>query len=352
MLGAQSGRLFAKCGQLRPAVVLAHVLGCSLHRDGSSELLCGKCMLLLECVGRCDIAIEELQKTHTAQLQLLQRERSRLSVLITQKYWRNNSQELDLCEMRKTTNQEFQHLSARGHGVVQLQKETHKKSVLKQWQNDVKHLEKPKHQQNKLERCFTGGTTGTTQPRSKITISKEYGGQHQRANQILLRRSVSLGFGQSRSAQNSRFSTFKADRIVGAGVSNPSHEYSDLIHRKSALTSYTVSVSHTQAIATRPRLRQTQTIRGSLLSLGDILKLLRSIRPRPLQWTVGTRIPIKLQPNGVFEHDNMGKARLARAEQTVRELEEAFNDEYLALTPQVNILCVFYVAYVSVASYL
>lgn len=337
--GAQCRWLFGKRGRLQPAVVLAHVLGCSLHRDGSSELLCGKCMFLLECVVRCDIAIEDLQNTHTAQLQRLQRERSRLSVLITQKYWWNNSQEQDWCKKHKTgTNQEIQNQLARDHGVKQLQKQTCKKSESKHWRNEAKHLEWPKRQQNKLQQCLMGGNPGSTHSGSKISISKKSEGQHQRINQTQLRRSDSLSFGQSILAQNSRAARFKAESIVGTGVPYPSHKYSDLILRKCALTSYTISLSPTQAIAAPPRLRQTQPLRGSLLPLGDLLQLLRGIRPRPLPWTVGTRIPIQVKPSGMFGHASMGKARLARAEQAVRELEEEFNDEYLALKPEVHSL--------------
>ncbi|XP_047661357.1 CDK5 regulatory subunit-associated protein 2 isoform X5 [Tachysurus fulvidraco] len=334
--GAQRRTLFNTCGHSRPAVVLAHVLGCNLHRDGRSELLCGKCMFLLECVVRCDITIEDLQKTHTAQLQVLQCERSRLGMIIMQKYWRNNLQEQDWCDTHKTVNQEFQHQSAREHGFEKLQKETHKKSELKQWQNEAKHLERSKSQHNKLDQCLIGGTTVTAPPRSKITILKEREGQLQQKNPSLLRRNASLGFGRSFLAQNCRFSTFKADRIEGAGVSYPSHKYSDLINKKSALPSCTVSVSHTPAITTLPRLRQTQTIKGRLLRLSDLPQLLQSIRPRPLQRTMGTRIPIKLKSNGVFEPADI--AKMVRAERTMRELEEAFNDEYLSLKPEMSVV--------------
>ncbi|XP_053096027.1 uncharacterized protein LOC128320322 [Pangasianodon hypophthalmus] len=358
--GAQCRWLFGKCGRLQPAVVLARVLGCNLHRDGSSELLCGKCMFLLECVLRCDIAIEDLQNTHTAQLQRLQRERSRLSVLITQKYWRSNSQEQDRCKTNNTgTNQEFQSQSACDHAAEKLQKQTCKKSELKQWRNEAKHLEWPKKQQNKLQRCLMGGDARTTHPGSKI--NKESDGQHQRIKQSQLRRSVSLSFGRSLLAQNSSVARFKAESSMATGFSTSSHKYSDLILRKCVLTSCTTSVSSTQAITTPPRLRQTQPLRGSLLPLGDLLQLLRGIRPRPLPWTVGTRIPVQLKPSGVSGHAHVGKARLVRAEQAVRELEEEFNDEYLALKPEVHsfnymtfCMCVLYVCVVcvSVASYL
>lgn len=329
--GAQCRWLFGKCGRLRPAVVLAHVLGCSLHRDGRSELVCAKCVFLLECVVRCDIAIEDLQDTHTAQLQQLQRERSRLGVLITQKYWRNNLQEQDWCRKHKTgTHQEIQNQSACDHSVEQLQKQTWKKRESKPGRNEAKRLEWPELQQNKLQQRLMGGSPGSTHPGSK-----ESEGQHQRINRTPSRRSVSLGFGQSLLAKNSRAARFKAEGIVGTAVPYASHKYSDLILRKRTSTSYTISLSPTRDITTPPRLRQAQPRRGSLLPLSDLLQLLRGIRPRPLPWTVGTRIPVQLKPSGVFGRASMGKARPASTEQAVRELEEEFNDEYLALKPEV-----------------
>lgn len=337
--GAQCRWLFGKAGHLRPAVVLAHVLGCSLPRDGSSELLCGKCMFLLDCVVRCDITIEDLQNTHTARLQQLQRERSRLSVLIKQKYWRNNSQEQDWCKKNEIgPNQDFQE---RDRSIEQPRKQTCKKSELKQWRTEAVHPEWPKRQQSKLPRRLAGGNTGTTNPRSKISIRES---QHQRMNQTQLRRSVSLNSGRSLLAQNYKAARFKGERSVGTGVPMPSREYSDLILGTNALTSCTISLT------TPPRLRQTQPLRGSLLPLGDLLQLLRGIRPRPLPWTVGTRIPIRLKPSGVFGLANMGTARLARAEQALRELEEEFNDEYLSLKPEVPCCVCVCVVCVSVDS--
>lgn len=334
--GAHCRWLFGTCGRLQPAVVLAHILGCSLHRDGSSELLCGKCTFLLECVVRCDIAIEDLQRGHAVQLQRLQRERSRLSVLIMQKYWRNNSQEQDRKKQKTGPNLEFQD---RGHSADQQQKQTHKKSESKRWRNEAKHFEWPKRQQTKLPQSLVGGNTGTTCPGSEVSnSSKGSEGQHQRINQTHLRSSVSRRVGQSSLAQTSRVVRFKAESIVGTGVPTASHEYSDFILKKCALTSCTVSLSTTQTITSPPCLRQTQSLGGPLLHLGDLLQFLRCIRPRPLPWPVGTRIPIQLKPSGVFGHANMGKARLVRAEQTVRELEEAFNDEYLDLKPEVHAL--------------
>lgn len=335
MLGAQCRWLFGKCGRLRPAVVLARVLGCSLPRDVSDEHLCGKCTFLLERLAQCDNAMEDLQNTHAAQLQRLQRERSRLSVLITQKYWRNNAEEQDRCKKQKTgTNREFQSQSARDHGAVQLQK----KSESKQWRNEVKHPEWPEWQRNKMQRRLNGGNTRTTRPGSKIGVSKESEGQRRRINQTPLRRSVLLSFGRRLLAQNSTVTRFKAESIVGTGAPTPSHEYSDLILRKGTLTSCAISLSPTHSITTPPRLGQTRPLSSSLLPLGDLLQMLRSIRPRPLPWTVGTRIPVQLKPCGVSGHAGMGKARLARAEQAVRELEEEFNDEYLALKPEVHSL--------------
>lgn len=307
--GAQCRWLFGKRGRFQPAAVLARVLGCRLHRDGSSELLCRKCVFLLDCMVSCDVAIEDLQKTRAAQLQQLRRERSRLSVLIAQKYWRNNTQEQDWCEMHHSTEPR---------------------------QSEAEHPEWPKRQRNKLQKCLVEGNLGTTRPGSKVNHSKESRGQ--RITRTQLGRSALLSFRQSKLAPCSGVARFKAETIVETGVSAPSREYSGLHFRKYALPPRTISLSPSQAIKAAPRLGQTQQPGGSSSLSIDLLQLLRGIRSSSLPRIVGCRIPIQLKPSGVFGHANISKAGLARAEQAVRELEEEINNEYLVLKPEVHSL--------------
>lgn len=311
--GAQCRWLFGKRGRFQPAVVLARVLGCSLHRDGSSGLLCRKCVFLLDCVVSCDVAIEDLQKTRAAQLQPLRRERSRLSVLIAQKYWRNNSQEQDWCETHHSTERRTPRC---------------KKSESKPWQSEAEHPEWPKRQQDTSQKCLMEGNTGTTRPGSKVNNSKE--SRSQRITRTQLGRSASLSFRQSTLAPYSGMARFKTESNA------ESHGYSDLHFRKYASPSRTISLSPSQAIKAAPRLGQTQQPGGSSSLLIDMLQLLWGIRSSSLPRIVGSRIPIQLKPSGVFGHPNISKARLARAEQAVRELEEEFNDEYLVLNPEVH----------------
>ncbi len=88
--GGQCRWLFSACGRLRLAVILSHVLGLELQRDGRSEFLCGKCVFLLERIVQCDVAIGQLQETHAAQLQRMQNERDGLKAQITNKYRQHN----------------------------------------------------------------------------------------------------------------------------------------------------------------------------------------------------------------------------------------------------------------------
>lgn len=86
--------LFSACGRLRLAVILSHVLGLELQRDGRSEFLCGKCVFLLERIVQCDVAIGQLQETHAAQLQRMQNERDGLKAQITNKYRQHNQHKI------------------------------------------------------------------------------------------------------------------------------------------------------------------------------------------------------------------------------------------------------------------
>ncbi|XP_063066944.1 uncharacterized protein LOC134458521 [Engraulis encrasicolus] len=94
LLGNQCRWLFGACGRRRLAVLLARALGLvELKRDGRGELLCAKCVFLLERVLQCDTEIRQVLDAQAARVQQLQAERDELCVRVRRKYLQNNPPE-------------------------------------------------------------------------------------------------------------------------------------------------------------------------------------------------------------------------------------------------------------------
>ncbi|XP_028274267.1 uncharacterized protein LOC114444055 [Parambassis ranga] len=88
--GSQCRWIFSSSGKRKLQVILSHVLGWEVTRDGRGEFLCGKCVFQLEKVVECDVNISQLQEEHSSQLQKLQAEKEHLMQCIAHLYYKNN----------------------------------------------------------------------------------------------------------------------------------------------------------------------------------------------------------------------------------------------------------------------
>lgn len=91
LVGSQCRWIFSSSGKRKLQVILSHVLGWEVTRDGRGEFLCGKCVFQLEKVVQCDINISHLQDEHNNQTQKLQAEKEHLIQCIIHVYNKNNS---------------------------------------------------------------------------------------------------------------------------------------------------------------------------------------------------------------------------------------------------------------------
>ncbi|XP_017540970.1 CDK5 regulatory subunit-associated protein 2 isoform X3 [Pygocentrus nattereri] len=367
--GGQCRWLFSTCGRLRLAVVLSHVLGCDLHRDGRGEFLCGKCVFLLERVVQCDVAIGNLQDAHAAQLQKLHNERDGLRVLIAHKYQQNNPQE-PTCSGQKNQNQQepsqFRkdetrpgqeydkqpaQLGSYQHCVQTQLQQRHQQNQLKRQRNKTRLImelpqkEQPKQQQKLQGRRRSSGVHNATSRGSLETGQLRRCVSLEPLSGVTAERSSSSSFGSSLATRKGREAGLKAGPMLGTGVQSRNREYSDLIHKRATLSSRSVSLqslTQERPDCTPFTLRQTRSRRGSSSAtletsslLSDFLQLLRRARARPLPLTVGSKIPVLSQPSCVFGLAQMGMARRVKAERALRELEEEYNDEYMPLKQEV-----------------
>lgn len=90
LVGSQCRWIFSSSGKRKLQVILSHVLGWEVTRDGHGEFLCGKCVFQLEKVVQCDINISQLQDDHNSQIQKLQAEKEHLIQCIAHIYIKNN----------------------------------------------------------------------------------------------------------------------------------------------------------------------------------------------------------------------------------------------------------------------
>lgn len=95
LVRSQCRWIFSSSGQRKLQVILSHVLGRELIRDGRGEFLCGKCVFQLEKVVQFDVNISQLQDEHSNQIQKLQAEKDHLIQCIVHMYNKNNSSRCD-----------------------------------------------------------------------------------------------------------------------------------------------------------------------------------------------------------------------------------------------------------------
>ncbi|KAM8742927.1 CDK5 regulatory subunit-associated protein 2 isoform 3-T3 [Acanthopagrus schlegelii] len=90
VVGSQCRWIFSGVANRKLQVILSHVLGWEVTRDGRGEFLCGKCVFQLEKVVQCDVNISQLQDEHNSQIQKLQAEKDHLIQCIVHVYSKNN----------------------------------------------------------------------------------------------------------------------------------------------------------------------------------------------------------------------------------------------------------------------
>lgn len=89
-VGSQCRWIFSNAAKMKLQVILSHVLGREVTRDGRGEFLCGKCVFQLEKVVQCDVDMGQLQDEHQGHMQKLQAEKEHLMQCIGHVYKKNN----------------------------------------------------------------------------------------------------------------------------------------------------------------------------------------------------------------------------------------------------------------------
>ncbi|XP_075472962.1 myomegalin isoform X5 [Ascaphus truei] len=96
LCGNQRRWIFHTASKLNLQVVLSHVLGKEVSRDGKAEFACSKCAFVLERIYRFDTVIARIEALSIERLQKLLSEKDRLKHCLASLYRKNNSEEASL----------------------------------------------------------------------------------------------------------------------------------------------------------------------------------------------------------------------------------------------------------------
>ncbi|KAM4021607.1 myomegalin isoform 2-T2 [Anomaloglossus baeobatrachus] len=93
LCGNQRRWIFHSTAKLNLQVILSHVLGKDILRDGSAEFACSKCAFMLERFYRFDTVIARIEALSIERLQKLLSEKDRLKHCLASLYRKNNNNE-------------------------------------------------------------------------------------------------------------------------------------------------------------------------------------------------------------------------------------------------------------------
>ncbi|KAK9403796.1 myomegalin [Crotalus adamanteus] len=95
LCGNQRRWIFHPAAKLNLQVLLSHVLGKEISRDGKNEFICSKCAFMLERIYRFDTVIARIEALSIERLQKLMLEKDRLKLCIAGIYGKNNDEPTD-----------------------------------------------------------------------------------------------------------------------------------------------------------------------------------------------------------------------------------------------------------------
>lgn len=325
-------------------IILSHVLGWEVTRDGRGEFLCGKCVFQLEKVVQCDVNISQLQDEHNSQIQKLQAEKDNLIQCIVHVYKKNNPR-LDRSDGGSTSWK----TPLRSSGVGSPDDE-----AVCQLVSEVQQFRESGsgYAENRMKRCVSLdqiASKGTLPGRSGLRSSrlgsaagldgsmKTFGlrGARHRSQSMyldLVHRKGMLprsGFkGRSASLQSLN-RDFSLDTPPDPPPKRKLREPKVFVARRGAADDPGGKV---QAIA----LLRSSSSQPSVIS--DLIQLLRCISKQKVSAPAGSHIPVLKRLN-TGPHNPRAKRRHREAEwKSLHDLTEEFDDEYTPVRVKVVLL--------------
>ncbi|XP_056874213.1 CDK5 regulatory subunit-associated protein 2 isoform X6 [Takifugu flavidus] len=322
-VGSQCRWIFSSSAKRKLHVILSHVLGWEMTRDGGGEFLCGKCVFQLEKVVQYDVDLSQLQDEHNSQIQKLQAEKDHLIQCIVHTYSKNNPSLKKIGENNSwKTSMRFPVRGSLDDDGLNCQRTSEVQQVRKSRMKRCVSLD-----QISSKAAFLG--------HSHSVKSLGHRGSCHRPQSIyldLVQRKGMLprpGFGSRSTSLQSLNRDFSSDMTPDP---SPRHQFRD----SSLFVDRHGVVNKTKGMMQAKALLHRSSSQPSIIS--DLIQLLRCISKQKISSFKGSHIPIlkslnTIPPNyrSMYKHSEAGWRSL-------HDLTEEFDDQYTPATvkPGVN----------------
>lgn len=323
-VGSQCRWIFSSSAKRKLHVILSHVLGWEVTRDGGGEFLCGKCVFQLEKVVQYDVDLSQLQDEHNSQIQKLQAEKDHLIQCIVHTYSKNNPSKKKIGENNSwKTSMRFSVVGSLDDDGLNCQRTSEVQQVRK----------------SRMKRCVS-----LDQISSKAAIlghslsvkSLGHRGSCHRPQSIyldLVQRKGMLprpGFRSRSTSLQSLNRDFSSDMTPDPSPRHQIRDSSLFVDRHGA-------VNNSKGMMQAKALLHRSSSQPSIIS--DLIQLLRCISKQKISSFKGSHIPIlkslnTIPPNyqSMYKHSEAGWRSL-------HDLTEEFDDQYTPITVKVVLLC-------------
>lgn len=328
-VGSQCRWIFSSAAKGKLQVILSHVLGWEVTRDGGGEFLCGKCVFQLEKVVQCDVDISQLQDEHNSQIQKLQAEKDHLIQCIIHIYKKNNR------SVEKRDGESVRRKSPlRPSGLGSPDDE-----AASQHASEGQHFRESGHMENRMKRCMSldqiaskGAYTG--RPGSTRGLGLR-GTRHRSQSMYLdlvqrkgmLARPGSKGHSTSLQSLNRDFSSDTPPELPPKSK----------VREPKVFPARHGAVDDPRGMIQARALLHCSPNQPSVIS--DLIQLLRCISWQQVSVPAGSHIPVLKRLN-TGPVNSRSKSRHREAQwKSLHDLTEEFDDEYTPVRAKVVLFC-------------
>lgn len=329
--GSQCRWIFSSAAKRKLQVILSHVLGWEVIRDGRGEFLCGKCVFQLEKVVQCDVDISQLQDEHNSRIQKLQAEKDHLTQCIVHSYKKNNPslESNDGESINRKTPLRFSGMGSPDDETVC------------QLASDGQQFRESRsgHMENRMKRCVSLdqlASKGAYPGWSSQTKSFGLRATRHRSQSMyldLVQRKGMLpktGFKSRSASMQSLSRDFSSDTPTDPPPKLKAREPKVFVARHGA-------VDDPRGITQARALLRSSSSQPSVIS--DLIQLLRCISKQQVSAPAGSHIPILKRLNtGLLKPQSKHRKREAEWK-SLHVLTEEFDDEYTSVKVKVVFFC-------------
>lgn len=322
VVGSQCRWIFSSSAKRKLHVILSHVLGWEVTRDGGGEFLCGKCVFQLEKVVQYDVDLSQLQEEHASQIQKLQAEKDHLIQCIVHTYSKNNPS-LD------KTGKSIGWKTSLGFPVMG--------SLDDEELNCQRIFEVQQVKKSRMKRCVSlDQITGKFPGHSLSVKSLGLRGSCHRPQSIyldLVQRKGMLPRPGSRSRSTS-LQSLNRDFSLDLPPDPPSrHKLRD----SSLFADRHSAVNNTGGMVQAKVLLHRSSSQPSIIS--DLIQLLRCISKQKISIYKGSHIPVLKRLNTVPINYRAKCKHIEAGWRSLHDLTEEFDDQYTPVIVKVVLLC-------------